>query len=201
MYEWRRLTQVQKDWILNLRKKNHLPWHSPQHQDWGDRAYHLTAACYEHQSLIGINPERMTQCEVELLETLQKLTHNIFAWCILPNHYHLLIEAPDILSVIAAVGKLHGRLAHQWNGEDQSRKRKVWFNCVERAIRTDRHYWATMNYIHHNPVHHGYTKSWQDWPYSSSAKFLEEVGREEATRIWREYPVLDYGKGWDNPEM
>jgi putative transposase len=35
-------------------------------------------------------------------------------------------------------------------------------------------------------------------PFSSAQQFLESVGREEAERVWREYPVLDYGRGWDD---
>jgi len=55
----------------------------------------------------------------------------------------------------------------------------------------------TMNYIHNNPVHHGYVKRWQDWPWSRAADFLERVGHETAMKLWREYPPLDYGKTWD----
>ena len=68
-------------------------------------------------------------------------------------------------------------------------------------MRSERHFWATMNYVHHNPVHHGYCSKWQDWPFSSAAPFLEKVGTEEAARIWTMYPLLDYGEGWDDPEL
>jgi putative transposase len=64
-------------------------------------------------------------------------------------------------------------------------------------MKSERHFWATLNYVHHNPVKHRYVKRWVDWPWSSAARYLEEVGREEAERIWSEYPVLDYGKQWD----
>jgi len=38
-------------------------------------------------------------------------------------------------------------------------------------------------------------------PTSSATDFLERVGREMAEKIWREYPILDYGKKWDvDPE-
>jgi putative transposase len=60
------------------------------------------------------------------------------------------------------------------------------------------HFWATVNYIHHNPVKHGYVKSWWEWPFSSAGDFLESEGRDEAARIWKEYPLMDYGKGWDD---
>jgi len=68
-------------------------------------------------------------------------------------------------------------------------------------MRGERHFWATMNYIHHNAVRHGYVKQWQEWPYSSAHEFLNGLSCEEAKRLWRDYPLEDYGKGWDDPWM
>ncbi len=62
---------------------------------------------------------------------------------------------------------------------------------------SERHLWASINYVHHNPVKHGYVTRWQDWPWSSAISFLADVGTERAKEIWREYPVKDYGKNWD----
>jgi putative transposase len=64
-------------------------------------------------------------------------------------------------------------------------------------MRSNRHFWASVNYIHHNPVHHGYVEKWQDWAFSSASGFLEKFGREKTVQIWNEYPVLSYGKDWD----
>ena len=61
-------------------------------------------------------------------------------------------------------------------------------------MRSERHYLATVNYIHNNPVKYGYVKLWTEWPWCSAAEFLAEVGREEAERLWRGYPILDYDK-------
>lgn len=66
-------------------------------------------------------------------------------------------------------------------------------------MRTDSHFWATLNYVHHNPVRHGYVQHWQDWIFSSALDYLAEIGHVEALKIWKEYPLLDYGKGWDDP--
>jgi hypothetical protein len=62
-----------------------------------------------------------------------------------------------------------------------------------------RHHWPTLNYVHHNPVRHGYTGRWMDWPWSSAAQYLAQTGLEQAKRIWRAYPLSDYGKDWDEP--
>lgn len=54
-----------------------------------------------------------------------------------------------------------------------------------------------MNYVHHNPVKHRLVERWQDWPWSSAVEVLEHIGEEEARRIWKRYPICDYGKDWD----
>jgi putative transposase len=119
----------------------------------------------------------------------------------LPNHYHALIQTENVLKLLFEIGRLHGRLAFQWNDEDNARGRKVFYGATERSMRTERHYWATLNYIHHNPVRHGYVKRWQDWRWSSASQFIATYGRDEAERIWREYPIRDYGAGWDDASL
>jgi putative transposase len=148
-----------------------------------------------------VTVERLQRFQEALLATLLIHSSQVIAWCVLPNHYHALVEAEKVLLVLKDIGLMHGRSSHQWNGEDNQRGRKVWFNCAERAIRGERHFWATVNYIPHNPVHHGYVEQWQDWPFSSAASFLETTGREKAERIWKLYPVLEYGKGWDDAKL
>ena len=56
-------------------------------------------------------------------------------------------------------------------------------------------------YVLHNPVHHGHVARWEEWPFSIAKEYLERVGRESAARAWREYPILDYGQGWDDAEL
>jgi putative transposase len=53
------------------------------------------------------------------------------------------------------------------------------------------------NYIHYNPVKHGYTLKWDEWPFSSAKEFLNDVGREKVTEYWESYPVFDMGQDWD----
>jgi putative transposase len=163
--------------------------------------YLISAACYEHRDYIGQSPERMDDFSRELLAVFAGHAGQMFAWCVLPNHYHALIEAPDIKQLLHQLGLFHGRTSHTWNGEENMRGRKVFFRAVERAMRSDRHYFATLNYVHHNPVRHGYAELWTDWPWSSANEYLELKGFEEAKRIWKDYPIRDYGKDWDEPGM
>jgi putative transposase len=198
MYNWRKMTDAQRQELLGLRQQLKLPWHSPPHREGDTELYHLTAACFEHRPVIGATPERLGAFSEYLLALLTGMRCEVRAWCVLPNHYHLLLKASDVLGTIRELGRLHGRTAYCWNGEEQQRGRQVWCKAVERGMRSESHYWATLNYVHHNPVRHGYVARWQEWPYSSALEYLTAVGRDRATAIWLDYPVLDYGKGWDD---
>jgi putative transposase len=162
------------------------------------RHFHLVAACYEHQPHIGHSPDRMSAFTEELLDSL---SHAPVAWCVLPNHYHLLIRSDDLKGLVRELAKLHGRSSFRWNREESTRGRKVWHGVSDRAMRSSAHFWATLNYIHHNPVHHGYVRGWRDWPWSSAEAYLAEMGRRNAEKIWREHPLKEYGKGWDDPGL
>jgi putative transposase len=198
MYEWRKMTEEERAETLRERRHRKLPWHRPPHWEYvGPTTFIVSAACFEHSPIIGFSSQRIADFEAELLEALQCLGVDIFAWCILPNHYHTLIRAEANKAVIQALGRVHGRTSFRWNTEENRRGRRVWFNAFDRPMKSERHYWATVNYIHHNPVKHGYVEKWTDWPFSSANRYLEEVGRQQALATWTEFPILDYGKGWD----
>lgn len=143
----------------------------------------------------------MAEFEKELLETVTTLCAEIFAWNVLPNHYHVLVHAPDIEALLKGLGQLHGRTSFHWNGEDGERGRQVWHRAAETGIKSERHFFATLNYVLHNAVRHKYVQRWQDWPFSNAERYLADVGREEAERRWQEYPILDYGEDWDPPDL
>ena len=92
MYDWRKLTPEQQEGVLRLRKCRGNPWHSPPHWDLpGRRRYIVSASCYEHLPVIGASLERTAYCESEVLETAAGSGAEVYAWCVLPNHYHLIL--------------------------------------------------------------------------------------------------------------
>jgi putative transposase len=201
-YVWRKLTPSQRKEVLAWRQSNQRPWHAPPHRpNYGHLHFHITAACYEHQPCIGFSPERMEAFSRALLELIAQHATNTPAWCVLPNHDHALVETTNVLRLLHELGQFHGRTSYTWNGEEGRRGRQVFHRAIERFMRSERHFWATINYIHHNPVHHGYVKLWTDWPWSSAGDYLAQMGMEEAARVWREYRIRDYGKGWDDASL
>ena len=197
MYNWEKMNKEQQEDLLKLRKSQKLPWHSPPHRIGERSQFHITGACYKHSSITGKSPDRMSFFEDKLLEQVAISNDKIHVWAILPNHYHLLVHTLDFLQMLKRIFKLHQSTAYQWDKEDDAKGRKVWCNALETAIKSERHFWATVNYIHYNPVKHEYADKWTDWPYSSAKNYLKSVGWEKALENWKEYDISEMGKDWD----
>ncbi|MFB2771712.1 transposase [Pelatocladus sp. BLCC-F211] len=209
MYEYRKLTPEEKAELVEHRLSRGYPPHAPPHPVQDRQFYLLTVACYEHQSHMHSESRRQQLLNMifnyfgnlgnEEMST-EALTTNltICAWIILPNHYHLLVRVANFEILSELFRKIHGTLSRQWNLEDNITKRKVWYRWSDRAIRSERHYYTTLNYIHYNPVKHGLVTSPYDWVESSVHWYLQANGRQWLRDLWIQYPVLDYGKDWDN---
>ncbi|TBR61941.1 transposase [Westiellopsis prolifica IICB1] len=209
MYEYRKLTPEQKAELVEYRLSRGYPPHAPPHPVQDKQFYLLTAACYEHQCYMYSESRRQQLLNMifdyfgnlgnEEMST-EALTTNltICAWIILPNHYHLLVRVVNFEILSELFRRIHGKLSRQWNLEDNITKRKVWYRWSDRAIRSEQHYYTTLNYIHYNPVKHGLVKSPYDWIESSVHWYLQANGRQWLRDLWVQYPVLGYGKDWDN---
>ena len=201
MYRWRRMSPSQREEVLDYRRRHKLPWHSPPHYVSDTSCYMITAGCLEHRPIIGQSSERMSSFESRLLIALREHSQAIHAWVVLPNHYHALVQSLDVNQLLARLGRLHGRASYDGNGEDQRRGRQVWCNAAETAMKSERHFYASLLYVLNNAVRHGYAERWQDWPYTNAAAWLEELGRDRAEQMWREFPIDEFGASWDPPEL
>jgi putative transposase len=133
-----------------------------------------------------------------LFEQFTVLGMDIRAWAVLSNHYHLLVQVIDFDALGGIFRSVHGPTARQWNLEDDALGRKVWYRFADRAIRSEGHYYTTLNYIHYNPVKHGGVQSPYDWAESSVHWYREHHGRDWLRDLWVRYPLRDYGRGWDD---
>jgi putative transposase len=198
-YYWRSLTEEQREDVRTRRRLGNQPKHSLPHFDSDEsRDYLITGTCYEHKHIIGRSSSRMREFCDGLVGILTEHSESLSAWCLLPNHYHALARTSRMKTLRLKLGLLHGRTSFKWNNEDGVRGRTVWRNCFERKVRSEGHYFATLNYVLNNPVHHGYVERWEEWRWSNASEYLATVGRETAAQIWKEFPVLDYGAGWDD---
>ncbi len=196
-YEYRQLTPDEQRALLEERIRRGLPWHRPPHLEQGAGYYLLTAAVYEHKALI-VPEERRDHFQDALLSAFNQSEIEAVAWVVLPNHYHILVQLTSLRRVAPIFNRLHGRTSRQWNIADNQPGRRVWYRYSDRSIRDERRFYRALNYIHTNPVHHGYVQRSRNWRWSSLERYIETLGLEWLETTWRGYPVDDFGSGWDD---
>ena len=139
------------------------------------------------------------------LEKLSRFVLNvsdIYAYCLIPNHFHLLIKIkePNEIPALAEIDEddyssyLMSIFSNFFNSYSKSynkihnRQGRLFTQPFKRIIVEDEDYFLVLvNYIHRNPLHHGLVKQFSEWKYSSYQTFLSY----KTTKIDR-YEVLSY---------
>ncbi len=196
LYDYRRMTAEEREWGVLCRKEQGYPRHSPPHGMQVEANFLITAACFEHKSIVD-GPKLLSWLQEEILSALVEGSVEYHAYVFQPTHYHVLLHALDLAIVSEILRKKHSDLATKVNGQQDARGRRVWYRYSDRRIRDERHFWTTVNYIHFNPVKHGYVDTMSVWPWSSWRLYLEEHGQQWLEELWVGFPVANYGKGWD----
>ncbi|GAB4147146.1 MAG: transposase [Candidatus Promineifilaceae bacterium] len=170
--------------------------HHPPHVYLDDTWYIITAATLNHTPFL-----REERAKALLRDKLKELVKtfkiNLRAWVILDNHYHLLLQTCRGQDLSRFFSGLHGGTAWTLNEWDGVRGRQVWHNYWDTCIRDDNGYWIRFNYIHQNPVKHGYVQNSEDWRFSSYHYYLRTQGQAWLDDCAAMYPVLDYLEGDD----
>ena len=114
-----------------------------------------------------------------------------FAYCLLRNHFHLLLRIRAEEEIL--IDKATLKVSHL-DPAYASRKFSNFFNAYAKAINaaygrtgslfqhpfgrvmvtSDRQFWNVISYIHQNPQKHGFVKDFRDWKYSSYGLILSE---------------------------
>lgn len=107
--------------------------------------------------------------------------YHVHAWCIMPNHVHVLIEPlMDLAKIVQGWKSYTARWVLARNGDfalkipasDQLWMREYW----DRYIRDAAHYENAVEYIHQNPVKAGLCPSAEVWPWSSATPGIAPPG-------------------------
>lgn len=173
--------------------------HHPPHIFLDDSWYAITAATLNHEMFLSTDRAKALVRD-KLQELIQEFKITLRAWVILDNHYHLLLKTHHGDALSHFFRKLHGGTAFQLNGWDNVRGRQIWHNYWDTCIRNEKGYWTRFNYIHNNPIKHGYVDDLMEWPFSSYHYYLKKEGMDWINGRLSTYPLFDYNDEADNFE-
>ena len=112
--------------------------------------------------------DRVAQIVKDTLFYYDGKKYKIIAWCIMPNHVHILIEVFNGFSLSEIIHSWKSFSANQIN-KLLNRTGQVWMmEYFDRYIRDYEHFDKVVNYIHNNPVKAGLVKSPSEYRWSSA---------------------------------
>ena len=117
-----------------------------------------------------------------------------YAYCLLPNHFHFLIQVKDIkdYSPTSLSGKfrsLFANYAEKINKQEGRQGSLFQKNFRRKMVVTDRYLTELVYYIHANPQKHGFCSDFKTYRYSSYLKILEQT----KTLLQKEYVLKWFG--------
>ena len=144
---------------------------------------------YYHIYNRGNNGENIFYTEENYRYFLAKYSYYLeeyietYAYCLLPNHFHLLVKVKEVASVdtrdaIPSRDGISKNVSAQFRkffisysqsiNKQLSRHGSLFEKPFKRKqVNTDEYFQTLVYYIHNNPVHHGFTKNLQEWNWSS----------------------------------
>ncbi|MBW9275387.1 MAG: transposase [Candidatus Thiodiazotropha sp. (ex. Lucinisca nassula)] len=147
---------------------------------------------------------RPTTVEIvlESLRFLQKEGLKIYAYVILENHLHMVVQSLDLNRDMARfksytsrqlldyliqqnVRQILDQLAFYKKAHKGDREYQFWQEgCHPESIQDDVMMRQKIEYIHQNPVDRGYVDRAEHWRYSSARDYVGMGGLIEVDRIW-----------------
>ena len=135
-----------------------------------------------------------------------------YAYCLMPNHIHFLVKsrAEDVVSGNLNYSKespfgkfetfqkvVSKQFANLFSSYTQAcnkmyKRRGSLFipNFKRKEITSDDYLTKAIHYIHHNPIHHGFCRHYEDWPHSS----YDALVSQRPTRLQRD-TILEWFGG------
>ena len=101
----------------------------------------------------------------------------IYAYCIMSNHFHLLIKA-DLEELASFMAKILAAYAIYYNQFHQRKGYVFEGRYKSQCIETESYFWNCLRYIHRNPIKANICKTIDGYKYSSMGEYYKEKSVE-----------------------
>jgi REP-associated tyrosine transposase len=129
-----------------------------------DGMFHVTARGVARGEIF-LDEFDYAEFERQLLKIGDEYDWTIHAYCLLPNHYHLVVEAKQS-DLTTGMHRLNGGHAQRFNRK-YDRAGHVFQNRFSSyVIETEEHFFRALAYVHANPVEARLCSRPDDWRWS-----------------------------------
>lgn len=155
-----------------------IPHHITQR---GNRSQQTFFCDDDYRAYISLVSEWCNKCNVE-----------IWAWCLMPNHVHLVAVPETEQGLARAIGESHRRYTRRINFR-QNWRGHLWQERFASFPMNETHLLAAARYIEMNPVAAGIVQRPDDYQWSSARAHLTATD-DELTKV---APLLAMAGNWE----
>ena len=127
-----------------------------------------------------------------LADSCRSCGTDVLAYCLMPNHVHLILVPADEFGLRDALGEAHRRYTRMVNFRE-GWKGHLWQERFHSFVMDERHLLAAARYVERNPVRARLCARAQEWPWSSAAAHFAR--RDDALVAVR--PLLELVPDWE----
>ena len=142
-----------------------------------------------HVMLRGINRQRIFEDDEDrdrFLEILKKSKEkdgfDLIAWCLMPNHVHLLIHENEV-KLETIFRRIGASYVYWYNGKYERTGHLFQDRFKSEPVEDDTYFLTVIRYIHRNPVKAGLCERPEDYAYSSLKKYFEKDGLHDSGMV------------------
>jgi putative transposase len=132
-----------------------------------DGVYHVTARGAGRAAIFLDDLDRSAFIH-RLRRTVTKFEWRCHAYCLMTNHYHLVVET-TIARLSAGMQRLNGNHAQQFNARQTRTGHVFESRFSSRLVDRESHLQDACEYVLENPVRAGLCRRAEDWPWSGGA--------------------------------
>ena len=149
--------------------------------------YHIIIRGVNRQTICCDDRDRERLCQT-LFKYQSNSDFDIFGYCIMSNHIHLLIKE-NLECISDIVKKISSSYVFWFNSRYERSGHLFQERYKSEIVENDSYFLTALRYIHQNPVKAGITEFARDYKWSSFNEYISG-----STVINTEYPLSYYGK-------
>ena len=153
------------------------------------RHVQFAQGCYYHLYNRGANRNTIFTCNDDYWDFLNRLRTNavryaapVIAYCLMPNHFHLLVRQESDTCAGLMVQCTCNGYAQAFNRRRQHNGTLFQGRYQSILVNNDEYLRHLCRYIHTNPVKDGFALQPELWPYSNYATWISQCSDQEIDR-------------------
>ena len=150
--------------------------HAPMHVFVPNTVYMITAGTL-HKAHLYNTKRKLRLLQDVLFRIAEERDWELRAWALFSNHYHLITKSPDDGSLRQFIQHFHAEAAKKLNQMDQTPGRRVWYQYWDNCLTFESSYYARLNYVVNNPVHHQLVNSAELYAFCSAGWMAQNESR------------------------